>query len=146
MITMILISMTLLQIGSGAGGAAELQFLRLLRVPGSLLVYGGERHNVFLGCLNCDPSDRDSIDNKNGEHGSPTGPYSIRNPRGVYGDKRFSDSSACNVSAKHPPVITDRDGHEYGTLTVNWTDPNRRQHPAINHWLSQEVCAGMYKP
>jgi hypothetical protein len=137
---------TLLQLGSAAGGANELQFLRLLRVSGSLLVYGGERHNVFLGCLNCDPSDRDSIDNKNGEHGSLTGQYSIRNPRGIYGEKRVSDFSACNVSAKHPPMITDRDGHEYGTLTVNWNDSERRQHPAIHHWLSQEVCAGVYEP
>jgi hypothetical protein len=88
----------------------------------------------------------DSIDNKNGEHGSLTGQYSIRNPRGIYGEERVSDFSACNVSAKHPPMITDRDGHEYGTLTVNWNDSERRQHPAIHHWLSQEVCAGVYKP
>jgi hypothetical protein len=52
---------------------AELQFLRLFRIQGTLLVYGGERHNVFLGCPNCEPSHRDSIDNKNGEHGSLTG-------------------------------------------------------------------------
>src|SRR6266545_6280472 len=74
-----------LQSGTGAGsGADELQFLRLLRIPATLLVYGGDRHNVFLGCLNCEPAHRDSIDNKNGEHGSLTGEYSIRNARGTY--------------------------------------------------------------
>jgi hypothetical protein len=73
---MIVILLLLLQPQSGTdagAGPAELQFLRLFRIQGTLLVYGGERHNVFLGCPNCEPSHRDSIDNKNGEHGSLTG-------------------------------------------------------------------------
>jgi len=143
----ILLLLAHLQSAFGAGaGADELHFQQLLRTPGSLLVYGGEHHNVFLGCLNCEPSDRDSIDNKNGDHGSPTGEYSIRNRRGKYGDKQFSDFSPCNLSAKYPPMITDRDGHQYGTLTINWRDPDFRQNAAINHWLTGEVCAGVYKP
>jgi len=52
----------------------------------------------------------------------------------------------CNLSAKYPPMITDKDGHQYGTQTINSRDPNWRQHAAINHWLTHEVCAGVYKP
>ena len=142
----VLLLLGLQKSGFGAGaGADELQFQQLLRIPGTVLVYGGERHNVFLGCLNCQPSDRDSIDNQNGEHGSRTGEYSIRNPQGKYGDKLISDFSPCNRSAKYPPMITDKDGHQYGTLTLNSSDPDQRFHIAIDSWLRNEVCAGVYK-
>lgn len=73
---------------------------------------------VFLGCINCDKYDSDSLDNRYGEYGSQYSSLSIRNAHGGYGS-RYSDTSACNPNAMNPPIIVDDDRNILGYLTVN---------------------------
>jgi hypothetical protein len=82
-----------------------------------LLIYGGEGRRAFLGCLNCDKADPNSVWNDNSRYSFKNG-YSVWNrfrpflrPHGAW--------SACNSWAKFPPVIVDRDNHSYGHFTVN---------------------------
>jgi len=50
-----------------------------------LLLFGGDNHKTFLGCLNCDRFDSRSVCNGFGDHGSHFSSESIWN--------RFSDPS-----------------------------------------------------
>jgi len=83
-----------------------------------LLLFGGDDHKTFLGCLNCSPFDSRSICNRFGDYGSPFSSNSIWNRFGHYGS-RFSSFSPWNRFASDPPVIVDRDGNFYGYFTAN---------------------------
>lgn len=83
-----------------------------------LLIYGGEDHSVFLGCLNGSKFDDASIWNRFGDYGSTFSDRSIWNQFGDYGGT-FSDTSPWNQFANHPPVIVDQDGNFYGYFTAN---------------------------
>ena len=112
-------------------------------VPGfptrpELLLFGGDGHRVFLGCLNCSKYDNASVFNEFGRHGSRHGSESIFNRFGDYGSK-YSSHSACNPYATDPPVVVDRSGNYYGRLTVKRIDQVRNA--AIAAWITG-VCAG----
>lgn len=83
-----------------------------------LLLYGGENHELFLGCLNCSKYDSSSIWNKYGEHGSKYNSDSIWNKHGTYGSK-FNTFSPWNKYSTESPVIVDPDGNFYGNFTLN---------------------------
>ena len=85
---------------------------------GDLLVYGGEDHEVFLGCLSCPEEDELSIWNEYGAFGSRYSSTSVLNPASEFGS-RVSARSACNALALDPPLVVDRRGHVYGRLTLN---------------------------
>ncbi len=87
-----------------------------------LMLFGGEGHKVYLGCLNCPRYDLDSISNEYGPHGSRYSEESIFNRYGDYGS-RYSDASACHRYANDPPVIVDHVGNYYGRLTLNAYHP-----------------------
>lgn len=87
-----------------------------------LLIYGGARHETFLGCLNCSKSDQNSVLNNYGSFGSAYSGTSIFNRYSEHGSL-YSATSACNAYASDPPVIVDRNGKFYGRLTLN------RYHP-----------------
>lgn len=89
-----------------------------------LLLFGGQNHNVFLGCLNCSKYDSGSVWNKFGDYGSKFSDKSIWNKFGTYGSK-FSDESPWNRFGQTPPVIVDREGNFYGYFTVNTLFPKR---------------------
>jgi len=83
-----------------------------------LHLYGGQNHDVYLGCLNCSDIDGNSIWNEIGTYGSNISSKSIWNDIGTYG----SDISSCspfNSLASYPPTIVDKDGNFYGYLTAN---------------------------
>lgn len=82
-----------------------------------LLLFGGENHKEFLGCLNCGRYSSGSVCNRYGEHGSRYGDKSIWNRFSDYGSK-YSDNSPWNKYATNPPVIVDRDGAFYGYFTA----------------------------
>ena len=84
-----------------------------------LLLYGGENHDEFLGCLNCNKRDSDSICNIRGK-GSKRDSNSIINKRGTYGNKR-SYSSPWNKRSNSDsvPVLVDQNGNFYGYFTIN---------------------------
>ena len=90
----------------------------------ALLLFGGEDHKTFLGCLNCGKYDSGSICNKYGQQGSKYATDSIWNKYGHFGSK-YSDQSPWNKYASHPPVIVDRNGTFYGYLTANKYNPKR---------------------
>lgn len=84
----------------------------------ALLLFGGNDHDKFLGCLNCGKYDDGSICNKYGQYGSKYQTDSIWNKYSEYGSK-YSAHSPWNKYASDPPVIVDEDGGFYGYFTAN---------------------------
>ena len=83
-----------------------------------LLLFGGQNHDKFLGCLNCSKYDSSSIWNKYGNYGSEYSSYSIWNRYGTYGSE-YSSESPWNKYTSDSPVIVDRAGNFYGYFTSN---------------------------
>ena len=90
----------------------------------ALLLFGGDGHKTFLGCLNCGRFDSGSVCNKFGLQGSKFAVDSIWNKFGNYGSK-FSNYSPWNRFASEPPAIVDASGNFYGYLTANRYNPKR---------------------
>lgn len=84
----------------------------------TLLLFGGNNHDTFLGCLNCSKRDSSSIWNKYGEHGSKYKADSIWNKYGTYGSK-YNQLSPWNKYSRSGPVVVDPDGNFYGYFTRN---------------------------
>ena len=103
-----------------------------------LMLYGGEDHKTFLGCLNCSKGAADSVLNELGAHGSPHETASIFNQNGDYGSAD-STYSACNPTATDPPVIVDRAGKSHGRLTVNTDHPQATRIKKYLGWIAG-VC------
>jgi hypothetical protein len=82
------------------------------------LLFGGDGHKTFLGCLNCNQYASGSICNKYGQQGSKYNSDSIWNKYGDFGSK-YSNKSPWNKYASDPPAIVDKDGNFYGYLTAN---------------------------
>src|SRR5258708_7841786 len=83
----------------------------------ALNLYGGEDHKEYLGCLNCNKFDSNSIWNAYGSYGSRYNSNSIWNKYGIYGGQ-YSSYSPFNANAEYPPVIVDENGGFYGYLTT----------------------------
>jgi hypothetical protein len=99
--------------------------------PAKLMLFGGQNHKVYLGCLNCSEYAPDSIFNKFGNNGNQFSSESILNRFSEFGS-RFSQYGACNPLALDPPVIVDSEGRYFGRLTLN------KLHPEIGigrQWL-----------
>jgi len=63
----------------------------------------------YLGNLNSNPYDPNSVANPYGQYGSQYSPDSINNPYGQYGSP-YSPDSATNPYSSGGPVIIDPDG------------------------------------
>lgn len=83
----------------------------------TLHIYGGEEME-YLGCLNCDKYDSNSIWNQYGTYGNKYAYNCIWNAYGTYGNE-YSDYSPFNQYASKPPVVVDKEGNFYGYLTIN---------------------------
>lgn len=90
----------------------------------TLHLYGGANSDEYLGCLNCDPYDKNSIWNEYGHFGSKFRSESIWNDYGSYGGPN-SSYSPWNVYASSPPAIVDQDGNFYGYLTIDTNNYKR---------------------
>jgi len=66
----------------------------------------------FLGNLNANPYDQNSVSNPYGQYGSPYSQDSINNTFGEYGSPN-SDKSIHNPYATNPPVVIDPDEYDY---------------------------------
>lgn len=84
----------------------------------TLLLFGGNNNDQFLGCLNCSRYDSSSVWNKYGEHGSKYNSNSIWNKYGEYGSK-YNSHSPWNKYSSDAPVVVDPDGNFYGYFTRN---------------------------
>lgn len=107
-------------------------------VSHKIMIFGGEGHKTYLGCLNCSQYATDSVDNKYGDHGSPYSDESVFNRYSDYGSP-YSDYSACNHYASDPPVIVDESGNYYGRLTVNEYHSEIGSGKKFMEWLTA-VC------
>lgn len=72
---------------------------------------------TYLGKLNSNSYDTESVCNQNGTYGSKYSSYSIWNQYGTYGSE-YSSDSAFNPYATKPPIIISN-GKVIGYLTVN---------------------------
>ena len=104
-----------------------------------LMLFGGPGHKTYLGCLNCNQYDTDSVFNQYGNHGSRYATDSIFNPYGDYGS-RYSNYSACSSYAMDPPVIVDEGGNFYGRLTLNQYHAQATKDEELIRWLEDSVC------
>ena len=90
----------------------------------TLHIYGGRNHDVYLGCLNCNNYDQNSIWNEYGKYGSKYYPNCIWNSYGTYGSE-YNPYSPWNSYSSSPPVVVDREGNFYGYFTINEYKSNR---------------------
>ena len=110
----------------------------------ALYLYGGENHDVCLGCITSSKYDEESIWNEHGEYGNCNCLNSIWNEFSCYGDS-FDDCSPWNDFALTPPVIMDRFGNSYGYFTINENIENRADFELVhliyeNHYsIRQDV-------
>jgi len=112
----------------------SLLFVQIALGQKALHLYGGQDHDVYLGCLNCNDIDRNSIWNDIGTYGSNISSKSIWNDIGTYGSD-ISNYSPFNSIASYPPAIVDKDGNFYGYLTAN--DINSKR---ANFKLALTIC------
>lgn len=111
----------------------------MLALPASaqgpaLLLYGGQDHKQFLGCLNCGRFEATSVCNQFGASGSRFSAESIWNRFGSYGSK-FSPESPWNKFAGHPPVVVDPQGNFYGYFTSNRAHQKRTEDRTLLSFL-----------
>lgn len=83
-----------------------------------LLLFGGEDHKTFLGCLNCSKTSDVSVCNEFGKFGSKFNSESIWNKFGDFGSK-FNEHSPWNKFSDSAPIIVDKDGNSYGYFSSN---------------------------
>lgn len=104
-----------------------------------MMLFGGENHKTYLGCLSCSQYATDSLFNTYGDHGNRYSSDSIWNHYSDYGS-RYSNEGACNPYANDPPVIVDSDGTFYGRLTLNIYHPQIGAGARYHSWLATTVC------
>jgi hypothetical protein len=83
-----------------------------------LLLFGGEDHRIFLGCLNCGSFNATSVCNAFGEFGSVFQVNSIWNPFGPFGSP-FQATSPWNMFSNSAPIIVNEAGQSCGYFSVN---------------------------
>jgi hypothetical protein len=84
----------------------------------TLQIFGGQKQNIYLGCLNCSNIEKESIWNEKGNYGNNNFSKSIWNSTGIYGSPQ-SNYSPWNRNAKYPPALKDTNGEFYGLLSTN---------------------------
>jgi hypothetical protein len=85
------------------------------------------RDGKFLGNLNSNRYDPDSVANPYGRYGSRTSPDSIHNPYGIYGSA-YSDHSVRSRYGKGVEIRS-HDGRFLGNLNANRYDPDSVANP-----------------
>ncbi len=103
------------------------------------MIYGGQDHDKYLGCLCCSEYSIDSVHNEYSTYGSSYSSESIFNEYGTYGSE-YSSESPCNELALSPPIIVDQNGKFYGYLTLNELNSKRTTSEKILSWLKYKVC------
>jgi hypothetical protein len=98
------------------------------------MIFGGQGHRTYLGCLTCSQYATDSVLNEYGTHGSPYSSESILNHFSQYGSP-YSSYSACSPYTSDPPVIVDHQGSFYGRLTLNEYHSERTHIESALRWL-----------
>jgi len=106
---------------------------------GKIMLFGGQGHRAYLGCLNCSQYASDSLFNSYGNFGNRYSQTSIFNHYSEFGSP-YSSFSACNRYAIDPPVIVDESGRSYGRLTLNLNHPQNVRDVPLLTWL-EGLCS-----
>ncbi len=103
-------------------------------------LYGGENNAIFLGNLNTNKSDAESIWNRHGKYGSTLFAKSIWNRVGIYGSK-YKKYSPWNKHTTNGPLIIDSNGYKHGYMSANRSHPQRTQLKWVL-WIldNKELC------
>jgi hypothetical protein len=104
-----------------------------------LMLFGGEGHRTYLGCLRRSEYVVDSVSNEYSDHGSRYSNTSVWNHNSEFGFQ-YSNYGACNPYANDPRVIVDSEGKFYGRLTLNAYHPQIGAGTRYNEWLVNKVC------
>lgn len=83
-----------------------------------LLIYGGKNYDDYLGKINANRFDSESIWNQYGKYGNCYNSQSIWNKYSTYGNK-YNNCSPFNDYASNPPILVDKQGNFYGYFTSN---------------------------
>jgi hypothetical protein len=83
---------------------------------------------VYLGTLNSNRYDSNSVSNPYGRYGSPYSSTSIKNPYGKYGNP-YSSSGASNPYTTGGPKLYGTKGEYLGTMNSNPYDPDSVSNP-----------------
>ena len=94
------------------------------QAPKALLLFGGNDHETFLGCLNCVDTGASSVCNEYGKYGSEYQADSIWNEYGHFGSE-YNSQSPWNEYSNDAPIIVDKDGKSYGYFSVNASHHDR---------------------
>jgi hypothetical protein len=82
----------------------------------------------YLGNLNTNSLDKNSVNNSLGQYGSSLSPDSVNNPIGQYGSS-LSNRSVSNPLATEAPKLYDQNGNYRGKLSSNRLDPESVSNP-----------------
>ena len=85
-----------------------------------LLLYGGQNHDEFLGCLVCNEYSGESVCNAYGQYGNEYGSNMWNEYSQPYGSE-YSAASPWNEFSNSDgvPILVDRSGRFYGYFTIN---------------------------
>lgn len=85
-----------------------------------LLLFGGDGHDEYLGCLTCSENSSESICNGYGTYGNEFSSNGMFNEYAGFGNEYSSESPWNEYSSSDSvPVLVDRDGNFYGYFTIN---------------------------
>ena len=107
--------------------------------PAKILVFGGAEQDVYLGCLNCSPYDKDSVNYPYGRYGFKHSGLSIFNAEGLYGST-LSRYSPCNPGATFPPMLKNENGDTFGRLVLGEEHYQANKNTELQTWLSDHIC------
>jgi hypothetical protein len=101
------------------------------------LIFGGPDHDQYLGCLSCSEFSSESVFNS-------ISPYGFDNELGVWSSLRpfrstISGASACSQFAAKPPIVVDREGNFYWSLTINQFAPRS----ACGIYGNSQLCTAL---
>jgi hypothetical protein len=90
-----------------------------------LMIFGGEGHDEYLGCLDCSEYSSESICNEFGRFGNEFSTAGMFNEFAGFGNE-FSAKSPWNEysTSTSVPVLVDEKGRFYGYFTINTSRSN----------------------
>jgi hypothetical protein len=116
---------------SGTSAQSHRRVVTNINTSGSPAVFSTD--GEYLGNVNNNRYDPNSVANPYGRYGSKYSSESINNPYGRYGSKYSSEGAANPYGSTESPRIYDRDGNYLGRINQNSYDPESVANPYGSH-------------